>query len=218
MNINTQFNLSESTPLCQIMGELGSDKGSLNNRQWHNYTKLYYPLFRNVVNDPINIFELGVGTNNPNVPSNMGVNYQPGSSLRGWEIFFKNGKIFGADIDKNILFNTGRIRTYYCDQTNKEVINEMWNHPDLREKFDIIIEDGLHEYDANVIFFENSIHKLKKGGIYIIEDIKNSELGKFMNKINEWKMKYQNLLFRLEILPHYNVADNTVLIVQKFSD
>ena len=30
----------------------------------------------------------------------------------------------------------------------------------------------MHDYDANITFFENSIDMLKDGGIYVIEDIK----------------------------------------------
>ena len=44
----------------------------------------------------------------------------------------------------------------------------MWKSLD---GFDIIIDDGLHEFHANKCFFENSIEKLNPGGFYIIEDI-----------------------------------------------
>ena len=61
----------------------------------------------------------------------------------------------------------------------------MWNHPDLYGQFDIILEDGLHEFAANVTFFENSIHKLSKYGYFIIEDIANKELHLLQIKIQE---------------------------------
>lgn len=38
----------------------------------------------------------------------------------------------------------------------------MWKNDDLVDNFDIIVEDGLHTFDANVCFFENSVHKLNK--------------------------------------------------------
>ena len=95
-----------------------------------------------------------------NVPSNMGPNGRPGASLYGWSEFFFNSDIFGADIDTEILFNTDKIKTFYCDQTNPHIIKYMWNEPKLQENFDVIIEDGLHTFNANVCFFENSIHKL----------------------------------------------------------
>ena len=139
---------------------------------------------------------MGLGSNNENISSNMGQYGRPGASLYGWQEFFINSQIFGADIDGDILFNSDRITTYYCDQTNPHIIKYMWKEPELQENFDIIIEDGLHTFDANIVFFENSIHKLKPNGIYIIEDIATSELELWPNKIKEWENKYSGLYRR----------------------
>lgn len=208
----------EPTDLCKIMGNYGSDKGDINiNNSWHNYTLIYNKLFENKRNNNLRIFELGLGTNNPNIKSNMCWHKKciPGASLYGWSEYFKNARIFGADIDRNILFETERIKTYYCDQTNPKDIENLWNDVDLKDNFDIIIEDGLHEYNANICFFENSIHKLNSGGIYIIEDILNNTLTKWEQKIKEWEKKYTYLNFQLVILPsRVNNIDNTLLIVQ----
>jgi len=38
-------------------------------------------------------------------------------------------------------------------------------------EFDVIIDDGLHTFEANSLFMSNSIHKLAKNDLYIIEDI-----------------------------------------------
>lgn len=207
------YNLNQPTPLCEIMIRNKSDKGSDGR---HNYTKVYYSIFNNIREKPLRIFELGLGTNNIDVPSNMGVNGRPGASLYGWNEFFVNSDIFGADIDTRILFNTNKIKTFFCDQTNPSVINNMWNEPDLIDNFDIIIEDGLHKFNANVCFFENSIHKLNKGGYFIIEDIIMPEKYLFDNKIKEWKFKYPDLLFDLLIIPcGVNNFDNNLLVVYK---
>jgi hypothetical protein len=37
--------------------------------------------------------------------------------------------------------------------------------------FDIIVDDGPHTYSSNILFYKNSINKLKTNGMYIIEDI-----------------------------------------------
>ena len=89
----------------------------------------------------------------------------------------------------------------------------MWNNKDLEEDFDIIIEDGLHTFNANVCFFENSIHKLKSGGYYIIEDIVITEKHLFINKINnEWNIKYRDYIFNLVEIPSLvNKYDNNLL-------
>jgi SAM-dependent methyltransferase len=206
----------EPTELCIIMEECGSDKGSrLINKSWHNYTLVYSKLFEKFKNKNIRLFELGLGTNNINIPSNMGIYGIPGASLYGWSKFFKNGNIFGADIDRDILFQTDRIKTFYCDQTNANEIKNMWNNKELEEQFDIIIEDGLHEFNANVCFFENSIHKLKKNGFYIIEDISIYTLPKWEEKIKEWEQKYIDYKFTLVKLESpVNKIDNNILIIQ----
>ena len=211
------FNEKQSTPLCEIMGSCGSDKGSVNIvNSWHNYTTFYYSIFKDIKEKQLRIFELGLGTNNTNIPSNMGINGVPCASLQGWAKFFNNSCIFGADIDNDILINNNRFKTFYCDQTNPHVIKHMWNEPDLQDNFDIIIEDGLHTFNANVCFFENSIHKLKQNGYFIIEDILKNDEYLFNNKIKEWEKQYKDCLFTLLKIPSsLNVYDNTLLVVVK---
>jgi hypothetical protein len=91
----------------------------------------------------------------------------------------------------------------------------MWNNRELWEPFDIIIDDGLHEFKANVCFFENSIFKLKRGGYYIIEDIIKNTIDLWKEKIEEWKIIYPELRFDLITLPSLvNNWDNTLLVVR----
>jgi hypothetical protein len=211
------FDETKHTPLCEIMGKHGSDKGSIDiTNSWHNYTPFYYSIFKELREKKLRVFELGLGTNNVDIPSNMGINGIPGASLYGWCEFFPNSDIFGADIDTEILFNTDKIKTFYCDQTNPDIINKMWDNPILQDNFDIIIEDGLHTFDANVCFFDNSIHKLKSNGYYIIEDINYTDKYLFMNKIREWETQYKDCLFTLIKIPSLcNNTDNSLLIVFK---
>jgi SAM-dependent methyltransferase len=207
------------------MGEFKSDKGlqPQHNRMditvsWHNYTPIYFKLFNDIRYKELRIFELGLGTNNSKFPCYMGEDANVGASLYGWEKFFPNSKIFGADIDSDVLFNTDKIKTYYCDQTNSAVVQDMWKKNELEEDFDIIIDDGLHALHANSCFFENSIHKLKPNGFFIIEDISNNSIHKeeYQNKINEWKVMHPNLYFNLVSVPsNTNQADNNLIIIYK---
>jgi hypothetical protein len=216
--MNYIFDEKKSTPLCEIMGRCGSDKGSIDiEKSWHNYTTFYYSIFKDLREKELRIFELGLGTNNPNIPSNMGPNGVPGASHYGWSEFFPNSHIFGADIDTNILFNTEKIKTFYCDQTNPYIIKKMWDEPELQDNFDIIIEDGLHTFNANVCFYENSIHKLKQNGFFIIEDILQWEQDLFVNKIKDWENQYKGYIFTLLRIPSQkNINfDNTLLVVFK---
>ena len=180
--IDTMFNnLEEERILNRLCDLYGSDKGSEAFPEdvvywWtpHTYTKIYALLFSPLKNDNLVIFECGIGTNNLDIESNMGVNGKPGASLRVWKDYFINSNIYGADIDKGVLFSEDRIVTGYMDQTDPESIKDFWEKHDISP--DIIIDDGLHEFHAGITLYENSIERLKVGGVYIIEDIAQDEL------------------------------------------
>jgi len=110
------------TELCTIMTDAGSDKGS----GWHNYTILYHFLFHERRNAVRSLFEVGIGTNFADMPSNMGGNGIPGASLRGWRDYFPEAQIVGADADRRVLFSEERITTYYVDQLDGEAIDALW--------------------------------------------------------------------------------------------
>ena len=200
------------TPLCNIMTKYGSDKGS-----YHNYTTIYYNFFANISHSSLNIFEMGLGTNYTDVPSSMGPGGKPGASLYGWEEFFSNSNIYGADIDRRIIFNKNRIKTYFCDQTNIQSINDLWNNNDLINlEFDLILDDGLHEFNANLTLFENSFFKLKKGGKYIIEDLFPETIEKFENIKEQLITKHNISSFEvLKLVRDHYPIDNNLLIISK---
>jgi len=205
-----------NTELCNMMNEYGSDKGS----NGHNYTKFYYELFINKKYHENNIFELGLGTNNSNLVSYMRSIFTPGASLKAWKSFFPHSKIYGADIDKQILFEEERIKTYYVDQTNRQDIENLWNNEDIKNiEFDIMIDDGLHECMGNIIFLSYSLQKLKNNGIYIIEDIQYSKIGEYQYRIEQLKQYFPYKFdYEFKILNSgYAIesTDNCLLIINK---
>jgi hypothetical protein len=118
VNLQGEFNyikakgLSHLTDLCEIMSSFGSEKG----KGVHNYSVVYDWLFSRFRKDSLAIFELGLGTNKVGAPSSMGPNGKPGASLQGWREYFSIAKIYGVDIDADILFEEDRVRTYWTDQ------------------------------------------------------------------------------------------------------
>ena len=201
-------NSNSNSKLTELMNYYGSDKGGKNNH--HNYADFYSEIFFHRRNEIKSFLEIGLGTNNVNLPSNMGIDGVPLASLRAWRDYFKNAQVYGADIDKSILKNEERIKTFFVDQTNPESIKKLFNS--IGElKFDIILEDGLHEYNANICFFENSIDYLKNNGIYIIEDIFYKDKKKFLNY---FKSKNYNFSI-VDIYHKKNIANNCLVIVRK---
>ncbi len=210
-NVSYISRLNNNNELTNLMNLYGSDKGGRNND--HNYASYYSKIFFHKKNQIKNFLEIGLGTNNQNLASNMGSNGVPLASLRAWRDYFINANIYGADIDKNILKNEERIETYYVDQTDPITINELFiNLGDI--KFDIILDDGLHHFEANICLFENSINHLKSDGIYIIEDIYYKDQKKFLNYF-----KNKNYYFSIINIYHeYNNKNNCLLIIKKNSN
>jgi len=120
------------------------------------------------------VAEIGVGTNNTDVVSNMGAQFNPGASQRAFRDFLPNAKIFGADIDKRVLFQEDRIFCSFVDQTVPESISQWLS--DIKEPIDLIIDDGLHSPYANLATLACSLEYIKQGGWIIIEDIGSRSL------------------------------------------
>lgn len=186
----------------------GSDKGA----DWHNYTQIYSVLFDNLHDEINKLFELGIGSTNPTIASHMKQIYSPGGSLRGWREFFPNAQIYAADIDKDILEPEERITKFYVDQTNPDVIKEMWSQVGV-DNFDVIIDDGLHTYKANKTFFENSHKQLSDTGIFIIEDIPNNELNYFKSELATIAGGLGFFTRILQLKHDSNKTDNNIMII-----
>jgi hypothetical protein len=132
----------------------------------------YHPLYGSILSEPDTIekiFEIGLGTNNTDVLSNMGVNGTPGASLRAFRDFCPNAEIFGADIDMRILFSEDRIKTYFVDQTNSSTLTDLSKQ--VGGGFDLVIDDGLHSPNANLASLIFGLRVVKPGGWVVIEDI-----------------------------------------------
>ena len=208
---NSNFYISNfkvDNNLTNLMNKYGSDKGGKNNH--HNYSLFYSEVFGTKRKLIKNFLEVGLGTNNTSIPSNMGESGKPLASLMAWRDYFPNANIFGADIDKEILKNDNRIKTCFVDQTDPVTISEMFKNFGV-DKYDIIIEDGLHEYNANITFFENSISYLSSDGIFIIEDIYYKDIKKF-------KKYFSNTNYNFSIIELYhskNIANNCLIKITK---
>jgi len=207
------INVFAPTKMCRVMTRHGSDKG----QGKHNYTAVYSALLGKFRDRPLLIFELGLGTNNPKLPSSMGVEGRPGASLRGWRELFPNALVCGADIDRDILFEEEWIKTFYCDQLDSDAIRDLWSQPVLRSGCDVIIDDGLHTFEGNTTFLDGSLEHLRPGGVYVIEDIENELIGKWHNHMESIYLKrFPNYEFAFVTLPNStNECDNNMLIVRR---
>ena len=196
------------TKLCETYKKYGSDKST-----YHNYSALYKKIFDTFADREINFLEVGLGTNNLDVKSNMGRDGKPGASLYTISEMYPLWNIFGLDIDDRILFQDRerKIQTFFVDQTDETTIQQLCDNQFKDIKFDIMIDDGLHEFHANKTLFDNSFHMLNEGGYYIIEDIVNKRLRLYEDMASNLGYEYQSVR-----LPHSeNTRDNNLFIIRK---
>ena len=209
---------NKSNILSELCEMYGTNKGFINidldkkpyNKHPHTYASYYHSIFNLSRENIKNVFECGIGTNNPNLISNMTENGIPGASLRVWRDYFFNAQIYGGDIDKEILFEEERIKTFYLDQLNSNSIKSMWENIEV-EEFDIIIDDGLHEPEANYNFFINSFDKLKKDGVFVIEDVPNKYLVYLQNKLRNYDIDIIVGFTQSKVA----FGDNNLIIIRK---
>jgi hypothetical protein len=113
--------------------------------------------------------EIGLGTNNIDVPYNMGRGGSPGASLRAFRDLDSRINVIGADFDKRILFEEERIKTFYLNQRDPDTLSEFSEKIGLN--FDLIIDDGLHAAHANLNSVWHLLPLLNPSGSIIVEDI-----------------------------------------------
>jgi hypothetical protein len=113
--------------LTDIANKYDTDKGS---RCSHNpplhFTQIYDLAMRGMRNKPVRLLEIGVAN---------------GNSLRMWAEYFPKATIFGADIADKSHIDTARIKTFRCDQGDRDSLLDL-----IRQTgdVDIIIDDGSH--------------------------------------------------------------------------
>ena len=210
-----QKNMScEVSRLCDIYG---SDKGELvkggHPYPWasHTYADFYANLFSHCRDSVTKVFECGLGTNNTNYPSSMSISGKPGASLRVWRDYFPNATIYGADIDKDVLFEEERIKTYYINQLDPVTIKSFWGRVG-KTGFDFMIDDGLHTFEAGSTLFLHSIDKLSSNGIYIIEDVTLFDLARYREFFRNKKYLIEYVCLHR---PSLTLADNNLVVVRK---
>jgi hypothetical protein len=230
--IKTQFevikllipnNEKTGTDITLVADICGTDKGRILTGAYHTYTSIYEVIFAEYREKAKNVFECGIGYNEKELSDENDdfIHYEhkvtkhdiemcrSGGSLRLWRYFFPNAQIYGADIMKEVLFEEERIKTYLIDQTSPQAINDYFNN--IGEKFDVMVEDGWHVFEAQNCMFENGVKYLKNDGIYVIEDVIPKDLlehQRYFAKHPEFNVRYicMNSLERQ--------ADNNLIVIK----
>ena len=125
------------------------DKGTL-----HTYIEIYDKYMEK--KDNISILEIGV---------------QKGHSIRMWQDYFKDSKVYGIDVTlDNVIFDQLE-NVYVCDGTDESAVNATLGDLQL----DYVVDDGSHLIDHQIKSFDIIWPRIKPGGRYFIEDVNGDE-------------------------------------------
>lgn len=101
----------------------------------------------------------------------IGVN--KGGSIKVWQKYFLNATIYGADIRNSSIRqinNLDRVVPIQLNQGRKEDLIELAE----LGPFDIVIDDGSHEWAHQISTFEHIWPAVAPGGLFVVEDTSTS--------------------------------------------
>jgi len=146
--------------LDNLFIKFNADKASkfvMNNKEFsgHNYSPLYERFLSRFKNKKeLKILEIGS---------------LRGSATASFYYYFNKPQIFCADINPfQIQVFSKNIRNFFVDTQSEEYLKNLGKY--VKEEFDIIIDDGSHNIKDQIISIGILFEKLKKNGLYIIED------------------------------------------------
>src|SRR5688572_15825869 len=162
---------SDKPTLTELAKKYGVDK-----LHRHSYLPTYERILGNMkVN---RLLEVGVGFRDlmaPFVPF-----YVHGASLRMWSDYWPDANIYACDLREDALVNERNIRSWCADQSKPYDMGRLIAN--CGGKCEIIIDDGSHEYEHQIITATTLLPwVMPHGGVYVIEDTypdKGAELAK----------------------------------------
>lgn len=207
MDIQANYNPVMETDLCVAMKAVSAEIAGPD----HNYTTLYSPIVEPVRDTPLRLFHFGL---RPSVDASGQILF-PAASLQGWRRYFPNAAVFGADDLSQNVVELPNIHTYSYSLADPSGLAKLWSTSELEEEFDIIIDNGINHPHANAYCFENSIHKLKVGGVYIIENVHWKTGGFWVDTRVRWERVFNHFEFRFLSIPHPTNTENNIVILAK---
>lgn len=136
----------------------------------HPFTPFYYDLLKDKKESIKKVLEIGVGYRD----MDSWRSYCTGAGLFMWRDFFPNAQIYGADIDPRAVMSAERIKTFLCDQANKENLLSLIQQ--VGTDLDLIVDDGSHKTDDQISTCQTLMPIINKNVMYIIEDVKEPEI------------------------------------------
>lgn len=173
--------------------------------KWDIYLKTYDRLFKEIINKPLRMLEIGI---------------QNGGSLEIWNKYFNNVELLiGCDIDtrcKNLSYDSNKISVIVGDANTHQTETEIEK---ISKSFNLIIDDGSHTSADIVKSFCKYFPKLENDGIFIIEDLHCSYFPSYEGGLNyEFSsIEFLKLLSDIANFEHWGVTTSRSDLIKRFT-
>ena len=183
------------------------DASTSDKNKKHRYAVVYDYIFNSHYlkkGSPLNILEIGI---------------QAGPSIDVWDKSPIINKVVGVDITTKEWFDnqckinntpwdfSNNVTLYHdTDAYNREFVRSLEN-----QKFDIIMDDGPHTWESQLIFFDLYYDLLEDGGVLICEDINQVNLPHLQHLGQQYKDFY---IFDLRAKRNIH-GDEIIAIIKK---
>jgi cephalosporin hydroxylase len=126
--------------------------------KWIHYFDIYDRHFSTYRGRSITVLEIGVSH---------------GGSLQMWKKYFgRRARIIGMDVDERTRkLAEPRVEIVIGDQSSREFMREL---AVTHGPFDIVIDDGGHTMEQQIVSFEELWPHVRNGGTYLVEDLHTS--------------------------------------------
>ena len=145
----------------------------LNVHKWHHYFKIYDKHFKKFIGKNPTILEIGL---------------YKGGSLEMWNYYFDNEcSIYGIDINPDCLnipqnLNSNNLHITIGNQEDRD----FWrDYLKVNPKFDIVIDDGGHTMNQQIITYEELYESISDNGVYLCEDLHTSYWDEYGGELNK---------------------------------
>ena len=140
-----------------ILDEIGVRRGTDKSSLGHDYLRFYESFFAPIRDSPLTILEIGVLN---------------GASMKVWEEYFPAAKIVGFDTVRSCKqFERDRVIIEIGDQSRVEDLERVaYAHG----PFDIVIEDGSHRWNHQILSIKTLFPAIKPAGVYVVEDLQTN--------------------------------------------